>query len=816
MTPEMGFTAKENYWQVVSWYDMPYGKVARGMWIGWAKNPDDRIWWENPRPPEDPSEILNWGKPVNEQVWVRHELPHFWEPAYLNEIARDRFTKKVNGKTVTDDYWYKDTNNLSDDQYEYQEREWDRRLRGVWVTIGGEITYLTGKYYMFLQWAWLVDTYPEYLERQLLIHYAWQSVCDDLLCRGMVIPKGRRGGLTSIFAFEGLEETTRTKGGHFGIQARGDDGAKKVFNDKVKPAWKKFPLFFRPIASNGDNPVGEIIMDVESRRGRTQHIAALHEGLEGWVKYAPNGKEGVDPFDGDKLTRFFRDEGGKEVRVDILDNWELVSPTLIGRTSRGKAAWPSSVEDVSGKFKNAYKKLCEASMPSLRGTTGSGTTTSYMWTLFLPCYCSHPEYWFIGKFGESIVHTPTPEQREWLLANRAQSESERRELEKIYDQGGAYEYEMRQRASKNNDPGYIRKNPFTLDECFITVNTSGIFDQEKLVNLREQLRSLTIVNGKTMTLHEKLTVRGRLEWTAGMVSPVVFREDVTGPFEWNREYLPVFVDDTGRIIRNYASSWGGETAERLRIFPNRFNRDQSGVFPSTDCRIRIGVDPQKTDGEDAVTHKTTLSKAAAHGFIPWDSSVDTDPWNESDPMFAENYISHAYIFQYFNLPKVSFAVAEDMLKAAVFLNAKVHSEKQVATIIQFFKNVGAGRYLLYDKNLNGVSVMTKRVVAGQASTVESHQQADDRIRDFLHYHSYPSRFPHLETINQLIDYDGTNNNVLDLKVSAGMMHMAVQPTAVAAHKIEQAKMLQQKDDGRMDKVKWAKAYGATLSGGITM
>jgi len=797
MSQDTGQTAKENYWQIVSWYDMPYGKVDKGMWIGQARNPADRIYWENPEPPTDPTKIIGWNIPKEDQVWTREELPAYWEDSYLRDMAVAKFSTGSTDaiKARNADYnWHKNVRNLTDEQYEYQDREWERRLDGVWIMINGTPTYLTGKYYCYLQWWWLAKTYPEFRERDLIVFYAWQAMCDHLLCKGGIFPKHRRAGDTSKWAYEGVEETTRTKAGHFGIQAAGDDGAKKVFTDKVIPGFKRWPPFFKPITSSGDNPKAEIVMDNESRRGRSQYSQTKHETLEGWIKYAANGGLGVAPFDGDELIRFFRDEGGKADKTDILDNWELVAPTL----RFGKAVWPSSVEDVEGKHRGKFEMLYRDSMPSLMETSGTGATRSGLWSLFIPCYCGHDDkQWFIGKYGESIVHAPTPEQREWLLANRAKTDKDRKVLSDIYDQGGAYEYEMRLRAANNNAASHRRKYPFTIDDVFAINNPRCHFNIEKLSHLKDQLTSMAIENGKVISLRDKLTVRGYLRWKTEMISDVYFAPDPNGPFEFNRTYMP-----------------GGEIANRLGMQANKYNRDSAGVYPSTGCVIRIGFDPQKSDAEDTTGHKSGLSKAGGHAFYPFDPSIDHDVWDEEDPNFAENYITHAWIFQYYNLPSTSFSAAEDMLKACIFLNAKFHSEAQVATAIQFFKNVGAGRYLLYDYRLNGINRASRKVTAGQASTVFTHQKGDGCIGDFVQFHCYPNRMPFVDTIDQWIKYDGSNNNVLDLKVASEMTLMAVQPGALLDHKANAAKAVKEEVKA-LPKDKWVGGF-VKLSKGLRM
>lgn len=794
------FTAKDNYWLIVSWWDMPYGKVPKGMWIGHARDQGDKIYWENPRPPLDPGSILGWDRHVDDQIWERTPLPLFWQDDYLRDMAVERFSSgstQAQREANADYYFYKKTENQTDEQYDYQDREWERFDNGLWIMVNGVVTYITGAYYCYLQWWWLADGYPEFRERDLIVFYAFEAMVQHPLCKGGIFPKHRRSGDTSKWAFMGVFMSIRIKAGHFGIQAAGDDGAQKVFTDKVLPGFKRLPPFLKPITSGGDNTKGGIVMDVESRRGRKQHTTVKHEGLEGWIKYAPNGNVGVAPFDGDKITFYFRDEGGKADKTDILDTWDLVSPTL---GMHGKAVWASTVEDVQGKHKGKFKQLYVDSRVSLLESNETGATVSGLWALFLPCYCAHDgdKKWFIGKFGESIVHKPTPAQREWLLANRCRTEKEREVLGKIYDQGGAYEYELRIRAANGNDPSHVRKWPFTIEDVFAINNEECQFNIANLNRHRELLCSMIIdESGRVMQLRDKLVVRGRLKWKAGLCSDVIFVEDPTGPFEFNRLYLP-----------------GNERAARLRIEANRIGRDQFGVFPLTGSRIIVGFDPQKSDADDSTGHKSGLSKAAGHGFIPYDPTVDRELWDESDPNFAEDYISHAFIFQYFVLPKTSFGAAEDMLMACMFLNAKFHSERQVATAIQYFKNVGAARYILYDARLNGVSSSSKKVAAGQASTDHTHAMADGLIRDYVQFFSWPDKNPFLDTIDQWIVYNGHNNNVLDLKVSSGMTFMGATPTGVMEHKRQEA-MKHSRPDKLKSRNQWL-ASMTGVSGGISI
>lgn len=756
-------TAKENYWRIDEWHDMPWGKAPALHVIGHARQDDDKILFPNPVPSTDITRIANHGKPARDQVWEREPVPEYWTQPYLDAIAEERFKVKVGNKYEVNYNWWRNDDNLSDEQFQYKDREWNRRMFGHEIFIGGNYVYLTGPHYTYLQHWWLDGKAPEFRERDLLWFYTWQAVVNDPLCYGKIEPKHRRAGDTSKAAFVGWEIASRTIGGHFGIQATGEGQAGKVFSDKIVPGWKRLIPFFKPISPSGSNPVGGIIMDVESRRGKSKHFHMDgEEGLEAWIKFAPRGKEGVVPFDGDKLHCFLRDEGGKAKDEDIEQTLDIIKPCMLVDGLPAKMLWPSTVEDITGDNQGRYHSIVKDSMPSLALTTGTASTISGMKAVFIPCYCGHSDI-FIGKFGQSIVHKPSPDDLEWLLDNRAKTPEHRRVLADIYAQGGAYEFEVRERSKQKNLIDYCRRFPFTMEEVFAPSNPNSDFNIE---NCGRTLMELMEPSASGFNLIHDLTETGNFEWVDQQKGLVKWVPTPRGRFIVNKEYMP-----------------GTETARQLGIIPNDIVRGEPrqdtneahGVCrPGSESWIKIGTDPQKTAAVDRKEGKR-YSQAAAHGFYPYHQLREGVEWtaqSEADPEFSRDWKTHAFIFEYILHPKDPRQHHEDMLKACFFFNARILFERQLNEMGHWFRRIGCGAFLITDKEW----IKNKdNAVPGVHSSPDIIELYKHRIKIFTDHHCWARRIPFPRTLTQWIEFKLEDIEKFDGVVGSGLALLAAQP-----------------------------------------
>ncbi len=106
--------------------------------------------------PEPPAakDIANYDLPQKDQKFIRTELPkdfRKWESQ-----ARKDFIKK----------------------------EWDKRINGYWFYNNGQIEYITGTNYFYLNW-WYVNTgYPIFIDCDRDFFYFWKMCEDDPVCDG--------------------------------------------------------------------------------------------------------------------------------------------------------------------------------------------------------------------------------------------------------------------------------------------------------------------------------------------------------------------------------------------------------------------------------------------------------------------------------------------------------------------------------------------------------------------------------------------------------------------------------------------------------
>lgn len=772
----MSITSIDNFYRVLDWWDMPWGKTEKVVQIGMFDEDIDRITYTIPRPPDDVTKILNWDKPKADQMWQRHEVPAFWKESYLMEQAEQRgfMVKDPKGKSIPDPDWYHDDTKHDPEQFEYYNREWDRRLKGIWLFINGKATYITGRMYYWLQHWYLDGIAPMYRDRDLYWFYAVEAAFVSPICFGMIFPKGRRSGDTTKVACIGTELVTRTLSGHYGIQAQGGTESKKTFTGKVVPGWKRLIPFFRPINSSGTSPTTEIVMQAPSRRGISKVGAAkaAESELDSWITYAPSGKKGDYPFDGEKLHIFHKDEAGKDTMQNILDLWEVIRPCLILQRGRGKAFFPSSFEETDNELTLNFKTLFEQSL--LSNSIDKSATESGMFGLFLPCYVGHNEFWFTGKFGESIIHKPTEDQLEWLLQNiplNPEDENEVARFREIYEQGGAYEYEVRQRLIKNNNPDYCRKNPFNIHEVFVPTNPDNELDTEKIDAVRRKLEMAYASDyDESISYLEHLTIRGNLEWKEGMfLGEVQFEPNPKGRFLWNKRYLP-----------------GEELANKLGIIANNV---QFGDIPSTRyvsrvirprsevSWIKIGYDPNKIEKKNKVSGRS--SKASFYGFYPYNPLHDP-MWDRNiiqKPGFSDDWVTNAFVFEYFRMPKTPREADEDALKACIFLNAKILFERQIPRFGDWMGQIGCGSFLIKDKAFvanpkGGVGV------PGVHMSTELHEMIYRRHEQYINEHLTAEKCPLPTLLNQLYSFDPEKITMLDAYVGGGLGLLASQPKEV--------------------------------------
>lgn len=315
---------------------------------------------------------------VKEQYWERQQVPSWYKEVLKKE---EDYLKK---KKEDDAPFY-------DERYEqFKQQEWDRRLNGFWLMIYNPVTkrdepvYLTGFYYMLLQWFNIDVGYAKLVMPHLLKTYFLQYCIEDPNSMGMIDVTKRRFLKTFIGGLFILEYITRTKMVNGAIQSKTGNDAKKVFGKAIVYPFRKFPRFFRPEydMSLGVNPKTEMRFQQTNVRGKKAEDGIDRDELGSMIDWGS-----ADPvhYDGQKLHRYFGDEYAKTTEANVFDRHEVVRYCLLDEEGKiiGKALYSSTVEKLDSDkdgVQEAARQLWDASDQNKR--EANGMTQSGLYRFF--------------------------------------------------------------------------------------------------------------------------------------------------------------------------------------------------------------------------------------------------------------------------------------------------------------------------------------------------------------------------------------------------------------------------------------------------
>ena len=322
-----------------------------------------------------------------EQYWERQEYPK-----ELNRI-KSRFD------------WEEYDNDFKEKWYDYIDEEFTKRDQGYWFYIKGEIVYITGTHYMYLQWSKIDIGAPDYRESNRLFFIFWEACKADNRCYGMCYLKNRRSGFSFMSSAELVNQATISSDARFGILSKSGSDAKKMFTDKVVPISVNYPFFFKPIQDGMDRPKTELAYRVPASkltRRKLESNEQLREldGLDTTIDWKNTGD---NSYDGEKLKLLAHDESGKWERPDnILNNWRVTKTTLrLGRRIVGKCMM-GSTSNALDKGGNNFKKLYRNSDVTKRNRNGQ--TSSGLYSLFIPMEWNYEGY--MDTYGSPVFLTP--------------------------------------------------------------------------------------------------------------------------------------------------------------------------------------------------------------------------------------------------------------------------------------------------------------------------------------------------------------------------------------------------------------------------
>ena len=337
--------------------------------------------------PLAPKSVYSYSKKPSEQKWRR------FDP--------NPDLKKI--KTVFD--WQEYPEDFKERHYSYIDQEFNRRDNGFWFMNNGKPTYITGSYYMYLQWSKIDVGAPDYREANRLFFLFWEACKADQRCYGMCYLKNRRSGFSFMSSAETVNLATLASDSRFGVLSKTGSDAKKMFTDKIVPISFNYPFFFKPIQDGMDRPKTELAYRVPAKKFTRKKMKEKSEvddlqGLDTTIDWKNTGD---NSYDGEKLALLVHDESGKWEKPDnIKNNWRVTKTCLrLGSRIIGKCMMGSTSNALDKGGQN-FKDLYYNSNVNKRNKNGQTRTGLY--ALFIPMEWNFEG--FIDEFGWPVFNTP--------------------------------------------------------------------------------------------------------------------------------------------------------------------------------------------------------------------------------------------------------------------------------------------------------------------------------------------------------------------------------------------------------------------------
>lgn len=434
--------------------------------------------------PDNPLETLidGYGLSRGEQYWRRRELP-----AFFNSVDYDK-----EGNAI-----------LTPEQRRYAIQEVERCKRGYYFYNDGQITYITGKNYFYLQWWLLEDSiYPEYRDtdrRYFLFLDYWEHI---LWCLGILRGKKRREGASSQATSNLVYECIFFTNSNCGLVSKTNIDSRDTFTDMVRHGYNNLPVFLKPRQLNRADSVTELVFDAKN---------AGEGGMKSKLNYrAPV----LNAYDRGRMSRILADEGGKwPIDVDFAKFIAIVSKTMVKGAKRvGFCEAPSTVNEMTKGGGRAFKKAWDGAN---QFKNPNRPTPNRFVTYFSPAYDGYEG--FIDKHGFSVIGEPTHEQFQYLVDKWVKKDPITgivvSELTEEDIKLGARVYvTVKRREGLTGDllEEEIRMNPCTVQEMFEAANTGCAFNSYNINQREKQLEENPVYKRKIIFFRDAETQKVKL------------------------------------------------------------------------------------------------------------------------------------------------------------------------------------------------------------------------------------------------------------------------------------------------------------------
>lgn len=624
-------------------------------------------------------------------------------------------------------------------------REMQRRRDGVWFMNNGELTYLTGNHYFFLQWAEMHGyinpatglSFGEYREFQRDLAYFVDLVENDPICAGGYIGKAKKTGATQFFSSGMyLNEATSIKEKRFTMMSKSLPDARDTNMMLFQHSLNALPMILKPMIKNQN--LTKVIFDKPrtSTSGSMRQLllssASRGAGFKTSVEALPT-KE--DAMDGPKIYRAWLDEFMKykapypQNVFDKSSEATKLQHQIIGK--QFLTCYPP--EDNSKGYFQSKKLWYECAMDNLSamGQTQCGLYKHFMGAL-------NATEGTIDKFGKA-------------------------------DKGKAHFQNQSRRDAVKGNRGALqrlkRQYPETVKEMWESGGSGSTWDNIRIAAQIDHLETEEKLGAQFFRI-------GDLEWTNGFMSSVRIieqtdEETLSGKEHKWQFYTKLGPDDVNRPFKPGAQ----------RDFDNNLMPDPNTPFGGA-------VDPtdykEKSDVVEGSKNSITVMSAL--------DSVKNSRYADM--------VTGTLVAEYYYRDDDPDVTLDDVVKAILFFGMYVIVEANKGWLVTKLKKLGLQHFLLIKDKSTG---MIRPYQEGDELVLIS--TTTDMINEYCRAIARYIAKPYMDgdidwlkyiksvrLLRQMMDFDPLNTKIYDMVVSFGYCRLAIEAMAYVRQ------MNQERDD----------------------
>jgi hypothetical protein len=329
--------------------------------------------YELPPEPADEKQIMNYDLKKADQVWRRPEIR---DVKRMTVRERGEYIEKM------DDYFY----------------------NGMWMFIDGELIWISGMHWDFLQMSKWEFGYAQYLEQQRFDFYFRDLVRKDPYCYGKAILKCRRCGITTEELEEAIYTLIEDEGHKIALQSTDHPKCIQSLLRPIIDSYMERPHWMRGrfYAPNGKKPRNALEL-VNNKVDVLNDVPDSY--LKGTIMAYPTVAHAVDTY---KKKLIIMDEAFKWTEASIEETLGVNKKCVVEYGIKGKVDVLSTMgdsDDVAQSVKEGCKIVYDSN-PKIRDSNGRTTSGLYEWFISaihsadIPEEHRDPAYTKFGKINK--------------------------------------------------------------------------------------------------------------------------------------------------------------------------------------------------------------------------------------------------------------------------------------------------------------------------------------------------------------------------------------------------------------------------------